>query len=186
MPSPNVPDDDPKQRKKPTKSREIDWDAIQGLYEANQISVAKIARRFDVSSHTIYRRARSENWAMRQPQRSRRQVAPPLTITQGTTTHTMKAALAARLCHSLEERIMAEEEDAMAHDTGNTERDAKAITAMAKALEVLGQMLDAEDTSAAMVAKPETPDDDQEIDIDAFRERLIERIERLRDDGPST
>ncbi|MEM6711480.1 MAG: hypothetical protein AAF590_04290 [Pseudomonadota bacterium] len=186
MPSSTHADKATRQARKPARSQNVDWNIVQELYQANEVSVASIARRFHISSNAIYRRAKANDWPMRQPKRVRRHVAPPLDMSKTPKIKHMKAALAARLFHILEERIMAEEEDAMLHDTGHAERDAKAITAMAKALEVLGQMLDADETAAAQGPIPHVNAEDQEIDIDAYRERLIKRIERLREDGPST
>ena len=45
------------------KRPDIDWNAVQALYRADQISTREIARRYDITEAAIRLRAKSEGWA---------------------------------------------------------------------------------------------------------------------------
>jgi hypothetical protein len=163
----------------PVEMTEEDWAAVRAAYEGEVFTVEEITRQFGLSGDRMYRRAAKDGWAARRdsPLLGKRYRAPP-TPDMATATE-KRAALAARLFHALEERIMAIEEETAQHDAAHGERDAKALTAMARALDMLGEMLEAADTGAANPAKIE----DQEIDVDEFRNLLTDRLDRLRQGG---
>lgn len=161
----------------PFKKDGVDWPAVRAAYEGSSLTVWQIEEQFNVSAGRLRRRIRLEHWAPRCPPKKQalRQaaVANPLE---------KRAALAARLFHALEERIMAIEEETFsqdaAHHASHGERDAKALTAMARALDMLGEMLE-----QAAPQTPTTPE--QEIDANEFRNLLTDRLDRLRERGGS-
>ncbi len=155
------------------------WNDIRAAYEGEVFTVDEITKQHGVSRDRLYRRAYKEGWAARRDTPlSAGRYKPPSTPQTATTTE-KRAALAARLFHALEERIMAIEKDVLPGDATHGERDAKALTAMARALDMLGEMLEAADTGATPSAKA----DDQEIDVDEFRNLLTDRLDRLRQGG---
>ena len=164
--------------RRPVDLSDDDWLRIRADYEAEILTVEAITEQYGMSRDRLYRRAGMEGWASRRdaPMLGQRYRAPS---TPQTATPTEKrAALAARLFHALEERIMAIEEETTQHDASHGERDAKALTAMARALDLLGEMLEAADTGSA-TATPEQ----QEVDVDEFRHVLTDRLDRLRTGG---
>ncbi|MFN3224991.1 MAG: hypothetical protein ACE360_01915 [Hyphomicrobiales bacterium] len=163
----------------PVELSEDAWRAIRAAYEDEVFTVDAITQQYGVSRDRLYRRAYKEGWAgRRDTPLSAGRYKPPPTPETATTTE-KRAALAARLFHALEERIMAIEDEILPGDAAHGERDAKALTAMARALDMLGEMLEAADTGAANPAKIE----DQEIDVDEFRNLLTDRLDRLRQGG---
>lgn len=74
---------------------------------------------------------------------------------------------------------MAIEEETAQPDASHGERDAKALTAMARALDMLGEMLEATEAGA----NPKEKTVDQEINADEFRHVLTDRLDRLRQGG---
>ncbi|MFK7793278.1 MAG: hypothetical protein AB8B88_11490 [Devosiaceae bacterium] len=161
----------------------IDWEKVRVAYEGRGQTVAKIMETYGVSSDRLYRRALKEGWAVRRRANGtpRRRPKPHKAICPGVTPTEKRAALAARLFHALEERIMTIEDDLQDHDASHGERDAKALTAMARALDMLGEMLEANDTKHAT----HLIDQEQEIDADEFRQVLTDRLDRLRASGGS-
>jgi hypothetical protein len=156
-----------------------DWAAIQIAYEHNDMTVAEILLHFDISQSRLYAHIHADDW------QRRRFVTPPEANTAAPALNkgarladaqTKRAALAARLFHALEERIMSMEDDMHDHDASHGERDAKALTAMAKALDLLGEMIEA--TEADSTAKEASGR--EEVDVDEFRTLLTDRLERLR------
>ncbi len=159
-----------------------DWAAIQVAYEHNDMTVAEILLHFGISQSQLYAHIHADDWQRRRlvslPEAS--VVAPVPKEGAGLAdAHTKRAALAARLFHALEERIMSMEDDMHDHDASHGERDAKALTAMAKALDLLGEMIEA--TEADSTAKEASGR--EEVDVDEFRTLLTDRLERLRAGG---
>ena len=150
----------------------IDWAAVRKAYETSSLSVPDILESFALSKSRLYRRAKREGWASRSA--ADWPHPPEATITE------KRAALAARLFHALEDRILALEEETADHDTAHGERDAKALTALARALDQLTEMLEASDAAPAGTGSLH----DTEIDLDDFRNLLTDRLDRLRDAGP--
>ena len=149
----------------------IDWAAVRKAYETSSLSVPDMLDSFALSKSRLYRRAKREGWTSRSA--ADWPHPPEATITE------KRAALAARLFHALEDRILALEEETADHDTAHGERDAKALTALARALDQLTDMLEASDAApAGSRTLHET-----EIDLDDFRNLLTDRLDRLRDAG---
>lgn len=161
----------------PFKQDAVDWVAVRAAYEGTALTIPQILDQFEVSIGRLRRRIRAENWPLRQPPKKQ-----PLPQAALVSPLEKRAALAARLFNALEERIMAIEEETFsqdaAHHASNGERDAKALTAMARALDLLGEMLE-----QAAPQTSETPQ--QEIDADEFRNLLTDRLDRLRESGGS-
>ena len=61
-----------------TKRREIDWEAIEQEYRANQLSVAEIARKNDISHQAIFQRAKRKGWERDLTQQVKQRVAQKL------------------------------------------------------------------------------------------------------------
>lgn len=159
----------------PLEMTEEQWAAVRAAYEGEVFTIDEITEQFGMSRTRLYRRAAIENWATRRDSPLVPRRAHPQHHT-GTPTK-KRAALAARLFHALEERIMAIEEETAQHDASHGERDAKALTAMARALDMLGEMLEATEANTK-----DTPVS-QEIDADEFRHLLTDRLDRLRQSG---
>ena len=164
-----------------------DWAAIRVAYDTDAMTLCEIETTFKIRRDELYKRAREEGWQRRI---DRQAAAKAITAAAGAlpqvedvpapqTSMQKRAALAARLFHALEERILAIEEESMTHDPSHGERDARALSAMARALEQLGDMLDQAELPAA---KPE----EEEIDADEFRRLLTDRLDRLRRSGSSS
>ncbi len=151
----------------------VDWNAVRAAHASSAMTIEEITDHFGISKDRLYRRAKAEGWPSRNELASemRTRAARP---EPPTTPVEKRAALAARLFHALEERILAIEEEALVHDAAHGERDAKALTAMARALDMLGDMLEATDT-----AHPQTESPHEEIDADEFRQLLTDRLDRL-------
>lgn len=163
----------------PVEITEEEWSAVRAAYEGEVFTIDEITEQFGMSRTRLYSRAAKDEWATRRdtPLLSKRYGGPP---NPETTTPTEKrAALAARLFHALEERIMAIEEETVQPDASHGERDAKALTAMARALDMLGEMLEATEAGA----NPKEKTVDQEINADEFRHVLTDRLDRLRQGG---
>lgn len=160
-----------------------DWDAVRSAYEGDDQTVLSILEQFKLTKGQLYGRAQVEGW-----QKRRAVPRPPNTprgaTNQGTvlSAHHKKAALATRLFQALEERIMTIENDLHDHDAGHGERDARALTAMAKALDLLGEMMEQSEAQSAAKGAAEK----QEIDVDEFRQSLIDRLESMRASGDGT
>ena len=149
----------------------IDWAAVRKAYETSSLTVPDILESFALSKSRLYRRAKREGWISRS--QADWPSPPEATITE------KRAALAARLFHALEDRILALEEETADHDTAHGERDAKALTALARALDQLTDMLEASDAAPADTPSPF----DTETNVDDFRNLLTDRLDRLRDAG---
>lgn len=163
------------------KGDDVDWQAVRLSYEIQNTPVADILLAYGLSRDRLYRRANVERWTKRTDTGKRQRTsdpscAPPLDASA--TTIEKRAALAARLFHALEERILAIEEESLDHDASHGERDAKALTAMARALELLSQMLEVADVPATPQSATRAPG--QETNNDEFRDLLKERLARLR------
>lgn len=162
----------------PFKDDGVDWQAVRAAYEGKALTVRQIQQQFGVSEGRLRRRMRHEHWTPRCPPKKKAKTKIP--PSQATLANPLekRAALAARLFHALEERIMAIEEETFsqgaAHHASHGERDAKALTAMARALDMLGQMLEQVDPKASQAPQ-------QEIDADEFRNLLTDRLDRLRE-----
>lgn len=172
---------------------ETDWPAIRIAYEGSDLTVEGISQRFNLTKDRMYRRAHKEGWQGRRDDKTaspdepdacrtilrQAKVLPPEPAPRESDQPTptqKRAALAARLFHALEERIMAIEDDSASRDAAHGERDAKALSAMARALEQLSDMLE-------QAAPATTPNQAQEIDVDEFRKVLTDRLDRLRTGG---
>ncbi|MEO0382459.1 MAG: hypothetical protein AAF234_02815 [Pseudomonadota bacterium] len=163
----------------PVEITEEEWAAVRAAYEGEVFTIDEITEQFGMSRTRLYKRAAKDDWATRRdtPLLSKRYGGRP---NPETATPTEKrAALAARLFHALEERIMAIEEETAQPDASHGERDAKALTAMARALDMLGEMLEATEAST----NPKERTVDQEINADEFRHVLTDRLDRLRQGG---
>lgn len=161
---------------------EPDWQKVQEAYESGEQSVLAIQKDFSITKDRLYRRVHKEGWA------GRRSKADPRSLAQaqadGQPSSHLKtqsrAALAARLYRALEERIMAMEDEMTTHDASHSERDAKALTAMARALEMLGEMLETADEQSAARKGANAAGAQDEVNIDEFRQMLTDRLDRLR------
>lgn len=155
---------------------EAAWRALRFAYENGTESVEALKAEFGVSKDRLYRRAATEGWVPRRSPADPRTRKPQQAVEPEPTSK--RAELAARLFHALEERILAIEEETFTTDATHSERDAKALTAMARALDMLSEMLEhaeARDGGNAG-AKPPT----EEVDVDEFRYLLADRLDRLR------
>lgn len=156
---------------------EDSWRRLRYEYEHGTEAVIKLQELYKVSKDRLYRRMAHEGWAQRRSAadpRSRQPVsAQPFAALE------KRAELAARLFHTLEEHIIAIEAESLAHDASHVERDAKALTAMARALDQLSDMLEQADRLADEKRTTTAKTEDKEIDNDAFRHLLAERLDRL-------
>jgi hypothetical protein len=162
----------------PFKDDGVDWQAVRAAYEGRALTVRQIRHKFGISEGRLRRRIGREHWTPRCPPKKNQQTRIPVSQVTVANPLEKRAALAARLFHALEERIMAIEEETFsqdaAHHASHGERDAKALTAMARALDMLGEMLE-------QVAPTPTSTPEQEIDADEFRNLLTDRLDRLRE-----
>ncbi|MBV6659119.1 MAG: hypothetical protein KI785_15255 [Devosiaceae bacterium] len=168
---------------------EAGWRRLRHAYEAGAEPVDALLERFKVSRGRLYRRAAHEGWQQRRSPldpRSRQTVRQPTPITME-----KRAELAARLFHTLEEHIVAIEAESLTEEATHTERDARALTAMARALDLLGDTLTQAEPAAST---PKTDKaslaldllaDHEEVCADDFRQLLADRLDRLRRGGES-
>lgn len=138
--------------------------AIRRLYEAGEISQVEIGRRAGVSTRTIRKLARREDWRRPADVATRRALVASL---RAKVDRQMRAA----------DRALAE---ASGEPPAETERMARTLANLVKTMRELLKFDEEQRRAAGGAGASERDDDDALADPDALRAALAERLERLR------
>ena len=155
-----------------------DWLKIREAYEASGEAVTQICFRFGVSTGALYKRAKAENW----PQRSAAKKKPhnKKNTKQGSKKGREKLPnkverrqLIDRLYQAFEKQMSDfESQNALMADDGINEKDARTLGSLARTLEKLIELKNEEEGGSQT--------QDNEVDIERLREKLAQRLERMR------
>lgn len=158
----------------------IDWLKIRDRYENGDETVLAICKAFRISPNQLYRRARNEDWTLRQNrQRDAGGDVMPLGkkddtgSTQRRFQRPDRKILVDRLYKAFE-RQMADFEKRLnlTEDDGVNEKDARTLGSLARTLEKLIELRGEDEDSHDETEK--------EIDIERLRQELARRIELVR------
>ena len=155
-----------------------DWLKIREAYEADGEAVTQICTRYGVSTGALYKRAKVENW----PQRSKAKKKPiktnkikPTAKTgeKGSPEKVERRQLIDRLYQAFEKQMSDFElQNASTTDDGINEKDARTLGSLARTLEKLIELKSEEEGGSQT--------QNQEVDIERLREKLAQRLERMR------
>ncbi|MEP3233394.1 MAG: hypothetical protein ABJO30_11255 [Hyphomicrobiales bacterium] len=155
-----------------------DWLKIREAYEADGEAVTQICIRYGVSSAALYKRAKAENW----PQRRMTKKKPKKTskikraANEGGKVPPNKVErrqLIDRLYQAFEKQMSDFEiQNATTADDGINEKDARTLGSLARTLEKLIELKSEEEGDIQT--------QNQEVDIERLREKLAQRLERMR------
>lgn len=154
-----------------------DWLKIRKAYEVSDETVACICKRFAVTSGALYKQAKKQNWQLRRkPQggksgtvKTRKNAQPVLSGKNKVD----RKQLIDRLYNAFEKQMSDfETQRAFMVDEGISEKDARTLGSLARTLEKLIELKNEEEG--------ETTLDEKEVNIERLREKLTQRLERLR------
>ena len=155
-----------------------DWLKIREAYEAGGEAVTQICIRYGVSTGALYKRAKAESW----PQRSEAKKKPKKTNKKRRAARAgekispdrvERRQLIDRLYQAFEKQMSDFEiQNASNADDGINEKDARTLGSLARTLEKLIELKSEEEGDSHT--------QNQEVDIERLREKLTQRLERMR------
>lgn len=156
-----------------------DWTLIREQYEAGEKTVGMICAEHKLSTTTLYKQIRIENWLTRsqlkeQPEKASAPEDRSKERRKRKKRSTDRKALIDRLYFAFEQQIG----DLEAHlslnmEEGVTEKDARTLGSLARTLEKLIELRQDEEGTAEAT--------DSEVDIERLLEEIARRLERVRE-----
>lgn len=144
------------------------WAQVRAAYSANEISIAAVCKKFQMSSGTLYKRRVAEGWTLRGTQPAaltakgkRPKVAsvlataslddpppqaPPTAKTHATTSRAARAALILRLYNAIDlkltqmEKLMSDPDATQQTTSADHEREARTLTGLVRNFERVTEM----------------------------------------------
>ncbi|MEG6510102.1 hypothetical protein V6C03_14120 [Methyloligella sp. 2.7D] len=158
-----------------------DWDAIERAYEGSAEKLTDIAARFGISRQAIQGRARRKAW------RRAPGIDPKSLARAEEASGAQRRRIVARLFQALDEkmseietRIARSKAEAAPQSAADSERDARALSALASLYSKLVELDEAAKPKGRGARGGAAQDDEAGRDADALREDLARRLRRFQ------